>query len=157
MEKEKDKDTSRLNFYLWGPQPFHVVEYFPGPVEIAMLPESRYLKKIMESSWPNCKFEGHHMSVFNGYVQQRLLLAGDTTHCLIYPLWVCAFLPVAERKRCIHLSWGSKSFREKVPLWIQEAYLFRHAQIVPPGKLLLLHLFVFYVIAYSIPTDCLHL
>ena len=79
MEKEKVKDTFRLNFYFGGLQPFCGVKYFPEPVEIAVPPpQPMCVKKIMESHLANCKFKGPiHVTVFRRYVQQRLQLAGE--------------------------------------------------------------------------------
>ena len=79
-EKE-DTDTFRFNFYFQGLWLFYGEKCFPEPVEMAMLSHTRHLKSTIESSLANYKFEGLPcVSVFSGYIQLRLLLAGDTMY-----------------------------------------------------------------------------
>ena len=68
-EKEKDRDTFRLKFYLGGYDYSVEMEYFPEPVEIAVLSRTRRLKNIIESFLASYKFDvSPCVSVFSGYV-----------------------------------------------------------------------------------------
>ena len=56
------------------------LECFSELVEMAVLPQTRYLKDIMKSSLANYKYEGPPCVPVSGDdIQQQLLLAEDTT------------------------------------------------------------------------------
>ena len=103
-------------------------ECFPEPVEIVVLPQTRRLKDIMESS-----------EAVTSWRPNVLLSLGLNEH-------VCSLL-VAERKRCVRQIRGERLLRKSFTL-ASGSPSFRYVPISLPvspfGKLLLLHLFILF-------------
>ena len=125
-----------------------------------MLPQTRFLKNI-RTSFANYKLRVRRVSLCS------VVRSTAATTRWRYNVQLSSglrrhvrSLPIAERKRCVRLIWGDKSFWASVPLWRQTAPLIRHAPISLPvwGLLGNCYFFIFFVllsfyIYYLIPTN----
>ena len=141
-----------LNFYFWVLRLFCGWDYLPGQVEIVVVFRLRRFKNIMESFLANWKFESSScVFVSSRFVQQRLLRAGDTIRCSALGPWqACAFPANRREKKGASLSVEVVKASEVEILfgaW-KPIYSGMHR---PPGKLLLLHLFIYlFIFCYSL-------
>ena len=77
----KDRDAFRLDFYFHGLWLLCGDECFPEPAEITALPSWGVGRILWNHFWQILSLRDLPCwSVFSGYVQQRLLLAGDKMH-----------------------------------------------------------------------------
>ena len=120
------------------------------------------LKKIMET--PTCKLQvwGSIMFLHVLWVRSAEAVTNRRHNALLssgLSRYVLSLI-IAERKRCVCLSWGGKGFCGWVSFWCQEAHHFRHALILLPVRgpqgncyfcIYFFHVIVF-SIHYLIPT-----
>ena len=134
--KEKDKDIFKHKFYFGGLRPFCGDECFPKQAETIVFPRSR-------------RFEEYHgitldkLQVWDSVMCLRVQrvrsaeAASSRKHNALQNSGLSMHmrsLLAAKRKRCVRPSRYGKGFWERVFLWHQEAFLFKHAPISLPAR-----------------------